>query len=49
MSDDRRDTRLEELRARLEEVASLPLADRPDVFAAVNEALTAELSAMEEV
>ncbi|MGH3441787.1 MAG: hypothetical protein ACRDUY_07035 [Nitriliruptorales bacterium] len=43
------DGRLSELRTRLAEVGSLPLVERPEVFGAVNEALAAELAAMEEV
>lgn len=40
---------LDAVRARLATVGELPVEDRPDVFAAVNQTLVAELAAMEEV
>lgn len=49
ITSDAGDERLAELRARLAEVGSLPLVERPEVFTAVNEALAVELAAMEEV
>lgn len=40
---------LDAVRGRLATVGELPVEDRPDVFAAVNQTLVAELAAMEEV
>lgn len=40
--------RLARARAELEEVEQRPLEERPDVFAALNDAIAAELAAMEE-
>ncbi len=40
--------RLEEVRTRLEAVASLPVVERPALFAWVNEVIAAELAAMEQ-
>lgn len=36
------------LREQLERIEELPVAERPALFTAVNEAIAAELSAMEE-
>lgn len=41
--------RVQEVRERLEAVTELPIEERAAVFAAVNEAIVAELNAMEEV
>ncbi|HEX2029066.1 MAG TPA: hypothetical protein VHF25_13815 [Nitriliruptorales bacterium] len=40
---------LDAVRACLQTVGELPVEDRPDMFAAVNQTLVAELAAMEEV
>lgn len=40
---------LREVRERLETVSELPTTERPAVFEAVNEAIAAELAAMDEV
>lgn len=41
--------RLQEVRYQLEGVTELPIEERAAVFSAVNEAIVAELNAMEEV
>lgn len=46
MSDD--EDRLERIRAQLDEVNEREVTERPEVFAAVNEAIVAELDAMDD-
>jgi hypothetical protein len=48
VSDDA-DARLERIREQLDEVNDLEVTERPEVFAAVNEALAEELDGMEDV